>query len=309
MVPILNKRFLAAVAVGFGLMVGAPMAEAADVVRVSSKLDAEASVLGNMILESLKAHGIATENKLLLGPTKIVRTALLSGEIDIYPEYTGNAAFFSGTDTNPEWFNWDKGYRRARFFDEKNNVVWLQPGPANNTWAIALRTDVADANHLKTLEEFATWVNGGGVVKLAASAEFVDSPAALPAFEKTYGFHLKPEQLVVLAGGDTAVFEKAAAEKTSGVNAAVAYGTDGGIAALGLVSLTDVKGAQIVYAPAPVIRASVLTAHPEIKDILAPIFAGLDAATLQGLNAKVSLEGQDAKAVALAYLKAKGFVK
>ena len=113
----------------------------------------------------------------------------------------------------------------------------------------------------------------------------------------------------MLAGGDTAVFEKAVAEGTSGVNSAVAYGTDGAISALGLVALEDDKGAQIVYAPAPVVRAGVLAKYPQIEKALAPVFASLDAATLRKLNAEISLEGKDAKAVAAAYLKAKGFVK
>lgn len=302
----MTKRILAAALISLGLM---SAAKADDAVRVSSKLDAEASVLGNIILESLDAHGIKTENKLQLGNTKILRTALTSGEIDIYPEYTGNGAFFSGTDTDPAWKNLASGYAKVKDFDAKNKLVWLAAAPANNTWAIAIRQDVATANHLSTLEDFATWVNGGGTFKIAASAEFVESPAALPAFEKTYGFTLKPDQVVVLAGGDTAVFEKAAADQTSGVNAGVAYGTDGAISALGLVSLTDSKGAQIVYAPAPVIRAEVLAKHPEIPGILEPIFATLDATTLQKLNAKISLEGQDAKVVAADYLKSKGFLK
>jgi len=266
-------------------------------------------VLGNIILQVLNANGIATENRLQLGPTKIVRTALLSGEIDIYPEYTGNAAFFFNIDSDPAWKNLAAGYKKAKELDAKNNVVWLAAAPANNTWAIAVRKDVADPNKLATVDDFAKWVNGGGKVKLAGSAEFVESPAALPAFQATYGFKLGPDQTVVLAGGDTSVFEKAAAEGTSGVNAAVAYGTDGAISALGLVALEDDKGAQIVYAPAPVIRADVLAKHPEIEKLLAPVFATLDAPTLRKLNAEISLEGKDAKAVAAAYLKDKGFVK
>jgi len=86
-------------------------------------------------------------------------------------------------------------------------------------------------------------------------------------------------------------------------------GTDGAIAALGLVSLEDSKGAQIVYAPAPVIREEALAKHPEIEKLLAPVFASLDAPTLQKLNGEISVDGKDAKAVAAAYLKEKGFVK
>ena len=310
MFSFVNRRRFTSALLGSALVLAAALpAAAADPVKVSSKLDAEASVLGNIILQVLNANGIATENRLQLGPTKIVRTALLSGEIDIYPEYTGNAAFFFNIDSDPAWKNLAAGYKKAKELDAKNNVVWLAAAPANNTWAIAVRKDVADPNKLATVDDFAKWVNGGGKVKLAGSAEFVESPAALPAFQATYGFKLGPDQTVVLAGGDTSVFEKAAAEGTSGVNAAVAYGTDGAISALGLVALEDDKGAQIVYAPAPVIRADVLAKHPEIEKLLAPVFATLDAPTLRKLNAEISLEGKDAKAVAAAYLKDKGFVK
>ncbi|KAA0594222.1 ABC transporter substrate-binding protein [Azospirillum lipoferum] len=292
------------------LSLAAGSAQAADAVRVGSKLDAESGLLGTMILQVLQANGISTENKVQLGPTKIVRGALLSGEIDIYPEYTGNGAFFFNVDSDPAWKNAGAGYDKVRQLDqEKNNVVWLKPAPANNTWALAVRRDVADANKLKTMEDFAKWVSGGGKAKVAASAEFVESPAALPSFQQTYGFALKPDQMLILAGGDTAATIRAAAEQTSGVNTAMVYGTDGAIAALDLVVLTDTKGAQMVYEPAPTVRAPVLTANPKIADLLNPVFASLDADTLRGLNAKISVDGQDQKQVATEYLKSKGFLK
>ena len=81
------------------------------------------------------------------------------------------------------------------------------------------------------------------------------------------------------------------------------------IEATGLVVLVDDKNVQPVYAPAPIIREDVLKANPKIADVLAPVFAALDLATLQSLNAQVQLEGVAARAVAAAYLKNKGFVK
>ena len=149
----------------------------------------------------------------------------------------------------------------------------MEASPANNTWAIALRKDVATANKLKSMDDLGKWLaKPGSQFKLAASAEFVERSDALPAFQTAYNFKLKPEQLLTLAGGDTAVTIKAAAEKTSGVNAAMAYGTDGAVAALGLVILEDPKGVQPIYAPAPIIREEVLKKNPKIKDVLAPVF-------------------------------------
>lgn len=309
MSPSSLKRILAAAALGAGLL-AASAAMAADAVRVGSKVDTEGSLLGSIILQVLNANGIPTENKLQLGTTKIVRSALLAGEIDVYPEYTGNGAFFFNIDTDPAWKNAQAGYDKVKQLDEaQNKVVWLTPAPANNTWALAVRQEVADSNKLKTLEDFAKWVKDGGDVKLAASAEFVESPAALPSFQSTYGFTLSQDQIITLAGGDTAATIRAAAEQTSGVNTAMVYGTDGAISSVGLVVMEDNKGAQIVYEPAPTIRADTLAKYPKIKDALAPVFASLDLKTLQELNGKIAVDGEDPQAVAAEYLKSKGFVK
>jgi osmoprotectant transport system substrate-binding protein len=93
------------------------------------------------------------------------------------------------------------------------------------------------------------------------------------------------------------------------VNAAMAYGTDGAVAALGLVILEDTQGVQPVYAPAPIVREDALQKNPKIAEVLAPVFKLLDRTTLQMLNAKIQLEGQDAKKVAGDFLKSKGLLK
>jgi len=299
-----------------GLLLGAALAllpavagAAEEKIVVASKIDTEGALLGNMIVSLLEAHGLAVENKLQLGPTNIVRAAILAGQIDIYPEYTGNGALFFHLEQDPVWKDWAKGAAKVAALDrERNHLVWLAAAPANNTWTIALRQDLAERHNLRTMADLAKYLASGGAIKLAASAEFVESPAALPAFEATYGFHLKDAQLLTLSGGNTAATLRAAAERTSGVSAAMAYGTDGALAALGLTALEDDKGAQVVYAPAPVVREGVLRQHPEIAKLLDPVFATLTIETLQQLNAKIAVEGEDAAAVAAGYLKSKHFL-
>jgi osmoprotectant transport system substrate-binding protein len=297
-------------AVATALLAACALAQPTAAVRVASKIDTEGKLLGNMIALALEANGIKVENKSSFGNTKILRGAITANEIDIYPEYTGNGAFFFSDESNPAWKNARAGFDRVSALDlEKNKIVWLAAAPANNTWAIALRKEVAAANKLKTLDDMGTWISAGGQFKLAASAEFVERSDALPAFQTAYHFKLKPEQLLTLAGGDTAATIRAAAEKTSGVNAAMAYGTDGPVSALGLVIMDDPKGVQPIYAPAPITRADVLTKNPKIRDVLADVFKHLDGPTLQALNARIQLEGQDAKKVAAEFLRAKSLVK
>ncbi|MFT8245336.1 ABC transporter substrate-binding protein [Roseomonas sp. BN140053] len=276
-------------------------------VVVASKLDTEGALLGQMIALALESNGVAVERRLQLGPTRILRAAILAREIDVYPEYTGNGAFFFQQEDDPAWHDAAQGAAKVRAQDaERNDLVWLDPAAANNTWAIAVRQDLANSARLNTLEDLARHLAGNGAFKLAASAEFVESPAALPSFQKAYGFTLPPERLLVLAGGDTAVTMRAAAERLNGVNAAMVYGTDGAISALELKVLGDPKGAQIVYQPAPVVRGEVFRANPRMGDWLKPIFASLSLETLQTLNAQAVVEGRNLREVAQAHLRGLG---
>ncbi|NCH32045.1 ABC transporter substrate-binding protein [Cronobacter malonaticus] len=293
-----------------GLVLLAAGAQAAEPVKVGSKIDTEGALLGNVILQVLESHGVKTVNKIQLGTTPVVRGAITSGELDTYPEYTGNGAFFFKQENDPAWKNAQQGYEKVKKLDaEQNKLIWLTPAAANNTWTIAVRQDLAQKNKLTSLADLSRYLKEGGTFKLAASAEFIERPDALPAFEKAYQFKLNQDQMLSLAGGDTAVTIKAAAQQTSGVNAAMAYGTDGPVAALGLQTLTDPKGVQPVYAPAPVVREAVLKAYPEMPQWFEPVFKTLDEKTLQELNAQIAVEGLDAGKVASQWLKEKGLVK
>jgi osmoprotectant transport system substrate-binding protein len=186
--------------------------------------------------------------------------------------------------------------------------VWLEPARANNTWAIAARKDFAETNGLATMSDFAEWVAAGKDVKVAASDEFFINKDANPAFEDVYGYSLTDRQQLRLAGGNTAATEKAVADGTDGVNFGMAYGTDGALADLGLVILEDDKGAQLVYWPTPIMSQVAYDRYPEIREILAPVFAALDLETLQGLNARIQVNGEAADTVAADFLASGGFV-
>jgi osmoprotectant transport system substrate-binding protein len=243
-------------------------------------------------------------NRLEIGPTPILRQALLSGAIDLCAEYSGNAAFFFNDDSDPVWKDARQGYLKAAELDkQKNHLIWLTPAPADNTWVIAIPQVFKNLEHLISLEDFSRYINNGGRIKLAASAEFVESEAGLPAFEQAYGFRLDASQLLVLSGGETSATMKAAAAGISGVNAGMAYGTDGAFDALDLYALQDTKHAEAVYAPAPVVRAQTLKDYPQIAPVLAPIFAKLDIKTLRQLNERVAVEGDGAGDVARTFLR------
>jgi osmoprotectant transport system substrate-binding protein len=278
-------------------------------VVVSSKLSSESAMLGQMIRMMLNAHGIQTIDRTRIGATPVVRKALLAGEIDLYVEYTGNAGFFYNDAANHAWKDLEQGYALgARLDYEHNHIVWLTPARASNAWALAVRRDVAEANHLKTMSDFGRWVSQGGNVVLACSAEFANA-GTLRALEKAYGFRMKSEQLIVLAGGETAATIGAAAARTNDINTAMVYGTDGGIVAANLVVLEDDRHEQPIYAPVPVVREVVLRANPQIAQIVKPLMDSLTRESLQQLNARVQIDGESDQEVAADYLKSKGLIR
>ncbi|MDE2136284.1 MAG: ABC transporter substrate-binding protein [Gammaproteobacteria bacterium] len=278
-------------------------------VVVSSKLSSESAMIGEMIRLLLEAHGVPTVDRMTLGATPVVRKALLAGEIDLYVEYTGNAGLFFNDPGNPAWKDLRKGYELgARLDYAANHIVWLTPADASNAWALAVRRDVAAAQHLVTLSDFARWVSGGGAVMLACSAEFANA-GTLRSLERTYGFTLSSDQMIVLAGGETSATITAAAARTNGINTAMVYGTDGGIVAANLVVLEDDRHDQPVYAPVPTMREAALREYPQVASIVQPLMQSLTREKLQRLNARVQVNGEAAEAVAQDYLHAAGFIR
>jgi osmoprotectant transport system substrate-binding protein len=283
---------------------------AQDPVRVGSKADNEGALLGQVVLQVLRHHGVPVVDRTQLGPTSIVRRALLNGDLDVYPEYTGNAAFFFHRESDAAFRDAAKAYVLAASLDHSaNHLVWLAPAPADNHWAIGVRGDVATRESLRTLRDFARWVNRGGNVLLAGSAEFVESDAALPAFQSAYGFNLRGDQLLVLAGGDTSATIKAAAEGISGVNASMVYSTDGAIAITGLVVLDDPAHVELAYQPAAVFREEALQRYPAVRAPIEAAFRPLTVDMLRRLNARTQIDGEDAAKVAADYLRAEGLVR
>lgn len=279
-------------------------------VTVGSKIDTEGKLLGTMIVILLQRNGFDVVDKTQTGQTDVVRRALINKEIDIYPEYTGSGLIFFKNQDPKVYKDPQKGYDQVAKLDlEQNGIVWLTPAKANNTWAICVKKEFAAANNLKTVSDMAAYVKAGKPTKMAASDEFFNNQDAWPAFRSTYGFDLTKAQRLTLSGGNTAQTEKAVADGTDGVDFGMAYGTDGALADLGLVVLTDDKEAQLVYWPCPIANKAVIDKYPEIRTILQPAFESLDLAKLQELNARIQVNGEAADTVATDYLTKNGFVK
>ncbi len=116
-------------------------------VTVGSKIDTEGGVLGQIIIAVLKDAGFEVVDKTKTGTTDVVRKALTSGEIDVYPEYTGTALTQFFPDARiPGGVSSDAqaSFDTVKELDAKNGIVWLERAPANNTWAIAIPGALAE---------------------------------------------------------------------------------------------------------------------------------------------------------------------
>ncbi|TVR19358.1 MAG: ABC transporter substrate-binding protein [Anaerolineaceae bacterium] len=286
-----------------------------DAVRVGSKLDTEALVSGQIMLVALESAGYSVTDNTGLGTTAVNREALLAGEIDVYPEYTGTAIsnFFRDIPfvNNDEIIQFSNdayaSYATVSSLDAAiNDIIWLQPAPMNNTFALAMLADFAEENGIADAQDMADFINAGNELRLASSDEFAQRPDGFPAFENLYNFELGADNLTVLAGGTPA--QTSQLLNAGEVDLAMVYSTDGALQAFNFVVLEDPLGAQPIYALAPTFRGEFVRANPEIVSILNPVMASLDTVTIQSLNGLVDVEGLDPRTVAEQYLRDNGFI-
>lgn len=281
-----------------------------DPITLGSFVDTEGGILGNMLLLALEDKGYLMTDKVQFGTPDVHRNALLQGELDMGIDYTGNGQFYVEGAKEDTFRDRVKGYETIRDYDaDKNKLMWLEPAKANNTEALAVKEDFAEVNQLKTMADFAKYVNAGKPVKFITSQLFAEKEAGLLGMEKAYGFKLKPDQLILLPHGNTAETLKALANGTDGVNVALAYATDGSLADLKLVILEDTLSIPTVYEPSVIVRKEVLDKYPEVGEIAEQIFALLTKENLQSLNKQVIIDGLSPKEVARTFLKEKGILK
>ncbi|MBO8141474.1 MAG: ABC transporter substrate-binding protein [Firmicutes bacterium] len=307
-------RGLAAGLIVFILMVVSVSALAAPPIRIGSKNYTEQLILGELMLQALEAAGYSVQNRLSLGGSAVVRQALEVGEIDVYAEYTGTALLvhFSGYGLDVPREVMSSPAESFQFVQEvdreRNDLHWLCPADANNTYAIAVRRHWAEEHGIFSVADLAAYVNGGGRVVFASNTEFIDRPDGLIAFEETYGFSIPRGDVIVLGQGSYGTAQ-ALANGANGVNAAMVFGTDGTIAAYDLVVLEDPLGAMPIYQPAPVVRGELLQAEPGVQDVLCQIFSHLDGQTLSALNAEVDVYGRRPADVAAEFLRQIGVAR
>lgn len=277
---------------------GNPNSGAGSTIRVGSKDFTEQFILGEMYALVLEEQGFEVDRKLNLGGTPVAQAALESGEIDVYPEYTGTGLLTVlklPANSDPQTV-----YNTvAEEYQQRFNLAWLEPAPMNNTQALAMTQEKSAELGIKTISDLAAKADQ---LTMIGPPEFEVREDGLPGLKQGYGdFNLKDYKAV-----DPGLRYKALVDNEADV--AVAFGTDGEIAAYNLVLLEDDQNLFPPYQVAPVVRQSLIDGHPVVKAALNTLAPKLTNETMQQLNYQVSGEQKEPADVAREFLLQEGLI-
>jgi osmoprotectant transport system substrate-binding protein len=265
-------------------------------IRVGSKNFAEQFVLGQMYALVLEENGFEVERKINLGGTQVAHESLVAGEIDLYPEYTGTGLLTIlklPTNSDPEEVYETVSEEYAERFD----LVWLEPAPMNNTYALFMTPEDVQETGIKTISDLAE--KGQGLTMIG-TPEFQGREDGLSGLEKAYSnFQLEEYKAV-----DAGLRYRGLVNDQADI--AVGFATDGEISAYNLVRIEDNKNFFPPYQVAPVVREGVLEENPEIREILNRLSEKITDETMQRLNYEVTGNQREPAEVAREFLSQEG---
>ncbi|MFC9788679.1 glycine betaine ABC transporter substrate-binding protein [Rhodococcus sp. NPDC127528] len=274
-------------------------------ITVGSKDFTEQIILGYIIEFALSAAGADVRDLTNIQGSNSTRDAQMHGQIDVTYEYTGTG-----------WINYlghehpipDPTAQFEAVRDEdlaRNGMVWTDPAPMNNTYALATNRATAEATGVRTLSDYAALVNRDpAAAATCVETEFNVRQDGYPGMAAAYGFDPARAQKQIL---QTGIIYQATADGTQCKFGEV-FTTDGRIIALDLVLLDDDRSFFPKYNPALIMRESFAKDHPEVAQVMAPISAALTNQEITELNRRVDVEGLEPADVARQWLVDKGFV-
>lgn len=293
-------------------------------VTVGSKDFTEQFILGNMYALLLKEAGIPVETSINLGGTGVAQGALVKGDIDLYPEYTGtglteilkipidsvkNATPMAGQATplttgspaaggagsiDERVYQIVKDEYKKRF-----NLVWLDQVPFNDTQALAVKRDFSEQQGLTTISQLA---DKAGDLTVVAPSDFAEREDGALGLKRVY--NLKFGKVLGVAPGI-----RYEALDQGQADVVLAFGTDGQVSGMDLVLLKDDKGLWPPYHVAPVVRQETLDANPKLADALNQVAPLLTDEVMSKLNYRVDgPDKEEPEDVAKSFLKDQGLI-
>lgn len=272
-------------------------------ITVGSKDFTENILLGEMLVQALEAEGADVTNQINLGGTSVNREALLSGDIDVYPDYNGTGWTVHLGQQDPSTDSQELYDVTAEMDLAENGIQWAGLSPFNDTYGFAANGELAEAEGGFDLQAMADYLEANPDVTLCLETEFPDRPDGLVLFEEATGYEVPEGQVQILESG--LIYTET---ESGSCDFGEVYTTDGRITALD-IDLVDDPGVFILYNVSYTWADEGYQEHADTyQEIVDAILEPLDEAKMADLNAQVDVDGDSADDVAKSYLQEIGIL-
>ena len=260
-------------------------------VIVGSKDFTENEIVAEIYALALEEAGFTVEHKMNIAGS-VVHTSITSGEIDIYPEYTGTGLI--SILQKEALTDQDEVYNTVKEeYNEQFNITWLDYAEANDGQGLFISKRASDEYGVTTISDLQA---NADKLRFASQGEFDERDDGIPGLTKVYGpFNWKSSKIY-----DNGL--KWEVVDSDEADVAPAYTTEARLTETDkFVLLEDDKHMWPPYNLAPIVRNEVLEQYPEIAEVLNAVSATLDTETVTQLNARVDIDGEEYEDVALEY--------
>lgn len=266
-------------------------------ITIASKPFAESYILAEMLIYLVERDtDIAVEYKEGIGGgTSNIHPAVISGEIDMYPEYTGTSWLFvleKELISDPQALY--EATKKAYAEDLKLHVSGMYG--FNNTFTMAVTQEVVDQYGVNTFSDLAAVSQD---LSFGAEYDFFERDDGFPGLERTYGYNFKDIKEM-----DIGLKYKAIGDGE--VQVINAFSTDGLLGAYNLKVLVDDKNYFPAYHGITIVRQETLEQYPELEAVIEKLTGAISDSEMSALNLLVEGENQSPKDVARKFIDDKG---
>ena len=267
-------------------------------INIATKPMTEGYILGQMLTELIEQD---TDLKVNMttgvgGGTSNIQPAIVKGEFDLYPEYTGTS--WEAVLKKEGSYDESKFDELQKEYKEKYNLEYVNLYGFNNTYGLAVNKDIAEKYNLKTYSDLAKVSNN---LIFGAEYDFFEREDGYKELQKVYNMNFKKQI-------DMDIGLKYQAMKDKKIDVMVIFTTDGQLAISDVVVLEDDKKMYPSYRAGTVVRSEILSEYPELKPVLEKLNNILNDKTMADLNYQVESEGKKPEDVAREYLQEKGLL-
>jgi len=268
-------------------------------INIATKPMTEGYILGQMLTELIEQD---TDLKVNMttgvgGGTSNIQPAMVKGEFDLYPEYTGTS--WEAVLKKEGSYDESKFDELQKEYKEKYNLEYVNLYGFNNTYGLAVNKDIAEKYNLKTYSDLAKVSNN---LIFGAEYDFFEREDGYKELQKVYNMNFKKQI-------DMDIGLKYQAMKDKKIDVMVIFTTDGQLAISDVVVLEDDKKMYPSYRAGTVVRSEILSEYPELKPVLEKLNNILDDKTMADLNYQVESEGKKPEDVAREFLQEKGLLE